>query len=105
LREIQRVHRCAMLGILIWEVDEHSKGYGTDAIQCILDYGFSTLNLHNIMLEVFDFNSKAKKCYEKCGFKEIGRRRQSLFHQGEWHDRIFMDITKHDFNKQPLSSS
>ncbi|MDR3169561.1 MAG: GNAT family N-acetyltransferase [Candidatus Peribacteria bacterium] len=74
-------------------------------MQCILDYGFSTLNLHNIMLEVFDFNSKAKKCYEKCGFKEIGRRRQSLFHQGEWHDRIFMDITKHDFNKQPLSSS
>ncbi|MDR0608337.1 MAG: GNAT family N-acetyltransferase [Candidatus Peribacteria bacterium] len=66
LREIHYIHRTAMLGIMIGERDEHHKGYGTDAMNCILDYAFNILNLNNIILHVYDFNEKAKKCYEKC---------------------------------------
>jgi RimJ/RimL family protein N-acetyltransferase len=66
LNNIHPVHQKATLGILIGEIDEHNKGYGTDAIQCILNYGFNQLNLHTIELHVHDFNENAKKCYEKC---------------------------------------
>ncbi|MDR2190210.1 MAG: GNAT family N-acetyltransferase [Candidatus Peribacteria bacterium] len=90
------------MGILIGEVDEHSKGYGTDAIQCLLDYGFNQLNLNSIELHVFDFNAKAKRCYEKCGFKEIGHRRQAYFNNGKYHDAIYMDITREDFTAKSL---
>jgi RimJ/RimL family protein N-acetyltransferase len=66
LTEIHPTHRKAILGILIGEIDEHNKGYGTDATKSILDYAFNQLNLNTIELHVFDFNEKAKKCYEKC---------------------------------------
>jgi RimJ/RimL family protein N-acetyltransferase len=66
LFEIQQNNRTASVGILIGEVDEHSKGYGTDAMKCMLNYAFNTLNLNTIMLYVYDFNEKAQKCYEKC---------------------------------------
>jgi RimJ/RimL family protein N-acetyltransferase len=66
LFEIQKVHRCATVGMMIGEVDEWRKGYGSDALNCMLEYAFNSLNFQNIMLNVHDFNEKAKKCYEKC---------------------------------------
>ena len=43
------------------------------------------------------FNDRAIACYKKVGFKEIGRRRQSYFLNGKYHDEIFMDILKDEF--------
>jgi RimJ/RimL family protein N-acetyltransferase len=51
------------------------------------------------MLTIYDFNSKAQKCYEKIGFKTFGTRKRSHFANGEYHDTIYMDITREDFNK------
>lgn len=48
-------------------------------MELLLDYGFNALNLQNIMLEVFDYNKRAIKAYEKVGFKVIGKRRQAKF--------------------------
>jgi RimJ/RimL family protein N-acetyltransferase len=48
------------------------------------------------MLNVYDFNERAQKCYEKCWFKTIGKRRQAYFCNGKYHDVIYMDITRSD---------
>ncbi|MGB4722593.1 MAG: GNAT family protein, partial [Defluviitoga tunisiensis] len=74
-----------------------SKGYGTEAMELLLDYGFNALNLQNIMLEVFDYNKRAIKAYEKVGFKVIGKRRQAKFFNNKRYDIIFMDILKDEF--------
>jgi RimJ/RimL family protein N-acetyltransferase len=66
LININQIHRIANVGIMIGEHDEHNKGYGTDAMKCMLGYAFNTLNFQNIMLNVYDFNERAQKCYEKC---------------------------------------
>ena len=79
LTELSSVNRTAILGITIGEKKLWSKGYGTEAITLLLDYGFNVLNLNNIMLTVFEFNPRAIKAYEKSGFKAIGRRRESKF--------------------------
>ena len=52
------------------EKDYHSKGYGTEAINLILEYGFKYLNLHSIKLDLVSANERAHKSYLKCGFKE-----------------------------------
>lgn len=77
--------------------EARNKGYGTEAIQLILDYGFNYLNLNNIKLDVLSFNERAIACYKKCGFKEYGRRRKSEFINGKYYDRISMDILKEEF--------
>lgn len=102
--DINQVQRSATLGIVIGEKDEWSKGYGTEAIKLMLDYAFNILNLNNVFLSVYDFNNRAQKCYEKSGFKLIGRRRKSRFLAGKYYDEIYMDILAKDFKHSKLKN-
>ena len=97
LENIDYINRAATLGIFIGDKAFRSKGYGTEAIKLILEYGFRYLNLYNIKLDLMEFNTRALKCYEKCGFKEYGRRRKCKFINGKYYDSISMDILREEF--------
>ena len=97
LEEIAYNCRKATLGIFIGNDKYWSKGYGTEAIQLLLDYGFNYLNLNNVYLDVLAINERAIKCYKKCGFKECGRRRKSEFINGKYFDLMSMDILAEEF--------
>jgi RimJ/RimL family protein N-acetyltransferase len=68
-------HGEAFVGIGIGERDFWGKGYGTDAMRLILRYGFSELNLQRISLDVFEYNPRAIRSYEKAGFRMEGPER------------------------------
>ena len=97
LEDINWINRTATLGIFIGDKEFRSKGYGTEAIRLILEYGFKYMNLYNIKLDLMEFNERALKCYEKCGFKEYGRRRKCKFVNGKYYDSISMDILADEF--------
>ena len=99
LERINRIHRTATLGIFIGDKEFLSKGYGTEAIRLILDYGFNYMNLHNIKLDLLSFNERAFKCYKKCGFKEAGKIRENRFINGKYYDTISMDILDSEFKE------
>ena len=92
LMNVNLVSRKATLGVFIGDEENRSKGYGTEAIKLLVDYGFNILGLHNIDLNVFSFNEGAIRAYEKAGFKEYGRRHESYFLDGKFHDEISMEI-------------
>ena len=94
---INERNRKAEVGIFIGDKDYLNKGYGSEALSLLLDYGFNILNLNNIMLEVFDFNKRALKSYQKVGFKIIGCRREAVIAGGEKHDEIYLDILASEF--------
>ncbi len=100
LMDINSINGTAELGIFIGDENHLSKGYGSEAIMLLLNYGFNFLNLNNIMLKVFSFNKRAQKAYKKCGFKEFGVWKNSHFAEGKYHDEIFMNIMRDDFNKE-----
>jgi len=100
LHEINNISRTATLGIFIGDKSGRNKGYGTEAIRLILDYGFNYLNLNNIKLDVMDFNARAIASYKKCGFKEYGRRRKCYFLNGKYYDKIEMDILAEEFEEE-----
>jgi len=87
----------ADLGIFIGDKTYWNKGYGSDAVKLLLDFGFSILNLNNIMLEVFSYNERAIAAYKKAGFKTIGARRQAVQYAGQKYDEIYMDILAEEF--------
>lgn len=97
LENYDGINRIATLGIFIGDKEYRSQGYGTEAIKLILDYGFNYLNLNNIKLDLMSFNERALKCYQKCGFKEYGRRRKCKFINGKYYDNIEMDILAEEF--------
>ena len=73
------------------------RGYGTDATRTILRFAFEEMNLHRVSLTVLDYNTRAQRCYEKCGFIVEGRARQVRFRDGRWCDEIPMGILQHEF--------
>lgn len=99
LERVDHMNRTATLGIFIGDKEYLSKGYGTEAIRLLLDYGFNYMNLHSIKLHLMSFNERALKCYKKCGFKETGRIRENRFINGKYYDTIAMDILENEFSE------
>ncbi len=99
LQNIDHRNRNAFMGIFIGEEECRSKGFGAEAIRLLLDYGFNTMNLHNIMLSVHADNIGGISCFKKVGFKEAGKRRDWVFKDGKYVDQIYMDILESEFEK------
>ena len=85
LHEIDRRQGTAKLTILIGDKAYWSRGYGTDAVKTLLTFAFFELELQKVRLKVYDFNARAIKCYEKCGFVRVLDRGEQGLTPGEMH--------------------
>ena len=85
----------AEFGIFLGE--RRGKGLGTEATRLTLDWGFTVLGLHNIMLGVAAWNQRAIRVYTKVGFREIGRRRGAGVTMGRRYDAVYMDLLASEF--------
>jgi RimJ/RimL family protein N-acetyltransferase len=79
------------IGIFIGERDYWSKGYGTDAVNALSGYVFNEMSLKRINLKTLESNTRALRCFEKCGFKVCG----SLLQHG--HSYIMMQLSYEDY--------
>jgi diamine N-acetyltransferase len=91
----------AEFGILIGE--RRNQGLGTEATRLTLDWGFTVLGLHNVLLVTFSWNTAAIRAYEKAGFREVGRRRGAAVTFGRCFDQVLMDATADEFTGSILS--
>jgi RimJ/RimL family protein N-acetyltransferase len=88
--------RYATLGIALGR-DYIGRGYGTDAVRVIVGYGFREMGLHRIQLVVTPFNPAGIRAYQRAGFVEEGRHRESVLHDGHWYDEVLMSILDHEW--------
>jgi RimJ/RimL family protein N-acetyltransferase len=91
----------ASFGISIGERAEWSKGYGTDALRAICDFGFGQLRLERIELDVYDENRRARRSYEKAGFVSEGTLRHAHFSDGAFQDVVRMSLLREEWAAQP----
>jgi RimJ/RimL family protein N-acetyltransferase len=68
------------------------RGLGTEATRLVLAHAFETIGLHRVSLEVYAFNPRAQRAYEKVGFVTEGVRRDALRFDGEWVDSVLMSV-------------
>ena len=94
LRDIDNRNMSAEFGIFIGETDCFGKGYGSEASQLILDYGFCVRSLHRIFLRVFSDNVRAIASYRKSGFTEEGIARDMIRQNGRYRSMQFMAVIK-----------
>jgi RimJ/RimL family protein N-acetyltransferase len=95
LSRIDHRNGTADFGILLGE--RRDQGLGTEASKLTLDWGFTMLGLHNIMLGVAAWNHRAIRVYTKLGFREVGRRRGAGLTMGHRYDAVFMDLLASEF--------
>jgi len=62
----------AELGIMIGNRDYWDKGYGADAVATLVNYIFGETNLNRIDLKTLESNTRAQRCFLKCGFTPYG---------------------------------
>jgi RimJ/RimL family protein N-acetyltransferase len=82
---------------MLGEKEFWNKGYGTEAMQLVLQHGFQTLNLNRIMLEVYTTNPRAIRCYEKVGFVHEGCKRQGMYKNGVYIDVLLMSVLRQEW--------
>ena len=92
--------RSGEVGIFIGEKRLWNQGYGTDAMNLLLQHGFNTLNLNRVALDVFDTNLRAVRSYEKAGFVHEGRRRQAFFKDGKYVDILQMSVLRQEWESR-----
>lgn len=103
LNNIDFVNKSASFRIAIWTEKNRNRGFGAEATNLVVQYGFETLKLNRIELEVYSYNERAKHIYSKAGFIYEGTRRQALNWQGEWVDAHMMAILNSDFFNKDIS--
>jgi len=104
LLDLDYRHGTATLGLLIGEIDARGKGFGTEATRLMLDYAFTALGLHNVMLRVFAFNHAGLRAYAKAGFREFGRRHRCHALAGRRWDEVYMECLAEDFRSPVLAA-
>ena len=92
LHQLDFVNGNAEFGISIGEKSEWNQGYGTDALHAICDFGFGSLRLHRIELEVYASNARAQRSYAKAGFTLEGTLRERHFARDQHEDVHLMGI-------------
>ena len=101
LRNIGMTMRRAEFGIFIGEKDCWGKGYGTEATILMLDYAFTILGLHNVLLRTYAYNERAVRAYTRAGFRVVGRWREAARVGDQLYDILFMDCLETEF-RSPL---
>lgn len=97
---ISNQDNCATYRIGIFDVTHHSKGIGTEVTNLLLNYAFEVCKWHRIELKVLDYNHRAIKCYQKCGFKKDGVLRESAFIEEKYYSDIIMSILDYEFEQR-----
>jgi RimJ/RimL family protein N-acetyltransferase len=93
-------HGRAELSVRLGEKAYWSRGYGTDAIRCLLGLAFGGLGLRRVTLITDADNARGIRCYEKCGFQHEGVLRGHRLRYGEPLDMVAMAVSREAFARR-----
>jgi RimJ/RimL family protein N-acetyltransferase len=96
---VNLIHGEAWVGLGIGEREFWSKGYGTDMMKLCLQYAFIELGLERVSLGLHEYNPRALKSYEKCGFRLEGRTRKDVMREGRRSDTLWMGILREEWQQ------
>jgi len=76
---------------------ERGKGYGTEAIQMMVDHLFLKREIVRIQAPTATGNIASQKALEKAGFSKEGVMRKSLYVKGEYKDQYLYSILREEW--------
>ena len=84
---IKPEHYRAEVGYMILP-EYHGKGITTEAVQCVVDYGFNTMQLHSIEGVIDPENEASQRVLQKCGFVKEAHFKENEFYDGKFIDAV-----------------
>ena len=71
--------------------DEQGQGYATEAGRAVLDFAFSHVGLHKVLVAHATGNGASAAVAQRLGFSEVGTYRQAFEKDGIWHDLLYYE--------------
>jgi len=75
----------------------HRKGYTTEAVQSILDFGFNKVNFHKVQVCHKEGNIASQGVIRKCKFTYEGTLRDFFFMDGKYVNRLYYSMLKEEY--------
>jgi RimJ/RimL family protein N-acetyltransferase len=97
LQHIDLRNRNAELSIFMVSKEGRGQGYGTEAVNLLMDYAFEVVRVDRLYLGVYDFNEAGLRAYERAGFRYEGRHRNALYYEGRYHDEWTMSVLREEW--------
>jgi diamine N-acetyltransferase len=94
LFEFDPKSRRAGVGIMIANKNDRGRGYATEALHLIIDYGFEVLDLHQIYSNVRVDNESSVALFKKVGFEITGLKQDWVYEQGKYYDEYTMQLIR-----------
>lgn len=84
----------AGIGILIADKADRGRGYATEALHLIMDYGFEVLDLHQIYSNIRVENESSVSLFKRAGFEVTGLKQDWIYEQGKFYDEYTLQLIK-----------
>jgi diamine N-acetyltransferase len=84
----------AGVGILIADKNDRGRGFATEALHLMVDYGFEVLDLHQIYANVRVENESSVALFKRVGFEVTGLKQDWMYEQGKYYDEYTMQLIK-----------
>ena len=79
------------VGLLILDKFQN-QSYGSQALNLIIEYAFSTLNVHQIFANISSNNKKSISLFKKFNFVEVGVKKDWNFNNTTYQDEILFQL-------------
>jgi ribosomal-protein-alanine N-acetyltransferase len=87
---------CVAIGFML-APNERRKGYGSEAVQIMVDYLFLTKDIVRIQAETHPDNVASQRVLEKGGFINEGRIRKAFFSRGIYRDTYMCSVLREEW--------
>lgn len=82
----------AGVGILVKNEVDRNKGYGTAALQLLINYCFSHLDLHQLYCNISQDNNASVKLFTNEGFQQIGLKKDWNYVNGSFKNEYLFQL-------------
>ncbi|MFI6653559.1 GNAT family N-acetyltransferase [Streptomyces sp. NPDC050529] len=85
------------VGVTIGSRDHWGGGYGSEALKLLVGHLFGAFGLHRIELDTWSGNERAVRAFTKAGFREEGRRRETVLVAGKRYDTVLFGMLREEW--------
>lgn len=84
-----------------WIAPAHQgEGYGTEAVELLVDYGFEQRAFYRIEARVTECNEPSRRLVESLGFAREGTLRERSFVDGEYRDTHWYGVLRDEWERR-----
>lgn len=97
IAHIDRHNRQCRLSVVIGEKREWGNGFAGEALRATIEHAFTALGMNRIGAEIYAFNERSIRLFERLGFKREGTVRESVLKDGKFADEYVYGLLRREW--------